>query len=322
MRSALFLAGVVLLGCPAPKKVAQDPAVIATVNGELISKPEFEAELSRELQALDTRARSPEQIEPFKRALLQTLIERALLLQAAKTLNVTVAPEEVDRRVLRLASDYPAQGFDEALSSGQLSGNELRRKTAILLTIEKLFREHLYPRVAVTEEEIRSFHESHAEQLQAPEEVRASQLVVKDLEEAKRLLVQLKAGKKFADLARRYSLSPDAKVGGDLGFFPRGQMPPSFDEVVFKLNVNQVSEVVSTEYGYQLFKLVERRPARKRELAETRPQIEERLLREAREKAQTAYLKSLKDKAEVHINEVTLSAATGKSRAGPAGFEP
>ena len=59
-------------------------------------------------------------------------------------------------------------------------------------------------------------------------------------------------------------------MGGDLGFFPRGQMPPAFDEVVFKLRPGQVSDVVSTEYGYHLFKVMEFKPAGKRDFAEVR----------------------------------------------------
>ncbi|RYZ33580.1 MAG: foldase, partial [Myxococcaceae bacterium] len=259
--AALILGAGVLgqAGCRPPTQEGPDPTVVATVNGESLSRTDFEQELGRELATTEGPEPTPEEVEPFKRALVDTLVKRMLLLQAAKQNNIAVTPEEVDRGVLRLSGDYPAGNFNEVLAQGQLSMAELRAREASRLTIEKLFTHHVYSRVAVTEEELRAYYAAHEADFQEPEEVHAAQMVVKGLDEARRLQVQLKSGKKFSDLARRYSLSADAKVGGDLGFFPRGQMPPAFDEVVFKLGVGQVSDVVSTEYGYHLFKVLERR---------------------------------------------------------------
>jgi peptidyl-prolyl cis-trans isomerase C/foldase protein PrsA len=183
-----------------------------------------------------------------------------------------------------------------------------------LLVTEKLFQEHVYARVAVTEGEIRSHYEAHRDEFREPEQVHAAQIVVKGLDDAKRVQQQLRSGKKFADMARKYSLSPDAKVGGDLGFFPRGVMPPQFDEVAFKLGVNQVSDVVTTDYGFHLFKVLEKRPPRAGDLPEARTRIQEKLLKEKREQAQLEYLQSLWRKAKIYINERALAAVLVKPR--------
>ncbi len=313
--SFLPLSMVVLaMGAACNKPPQEDPSalVVATVNGEVLSRADFEQELWRELASTEAPQRTPEEVEPFKRTLLDTYIHRMLLLQAARKNNITVTDEEVDRGVLRLSGDYPAGNFNEVLAQGQLSMDELRTREASRLTIEKLFAHHVYSRVAVTEEELRSWYAAHEADFNEAEQVHAAQIVVKGLDEARRLQVQLKAGKNFADLARRYSLSADGKVGGDLGFFPRGQMPPAFDEVVFKLPVGQVSEVVSTEYGYHLFRVQERKPARKREFSEVRQLVEAKLLEKKRAEAQEAFEKELRDKAQVQVNEATLQAIRGK----------
>jgi len=145
-----------------------------------------------------------------------------------------------------------------------------------------------------------------------PEQVHAAQIVVKGLDEAKRVQAQLKAGKKFADLARRYSLSADAKVGGDLGFFPRGQMPPAFDAVVFSLRPGQVSDVVSTDYGFHLFRVIELKPARKRDFTEVRKQVEARIVKVKQAEAQESFEKELQAKAKIWVNEPTLQAIRGR----------
>ncbi|WP_047861560.1 peptidylprolyl isomerase [Archangium gephyra] len=311
--AALALA-VGLAGCNKKDKEDPDANVVATVNGEVLSRADFEQELGRELasSANESGQHTPEDVEPYKRALLETLISRMVLLQEARTHNVTVSPEEVDRGVLRLSSDYPAGNFNDVLAQGQLSMAELKAREAARLTIEKLFTNHVYTRVAVTEEELRAYYAAHETEFSEPEQVRAAQIVVKGIDDARKVQAQLKSGKKFADLARKYSLSADAKVGGDLGFFPRGQMPPAFDQVVFYLSPGQVSDVVETEYGYHLFRVLEKKSGRKLEFTEVREQVETKLLAQRRAEAQETYEKELRTKAQVWVNEATLQAIRGR----------
>ncbi len=319
-RLALLVTCVALVGCPQQQKPKQDPTVVATVNGEVLSRVDFERLLAREAQAMEGNGpRTPEQVEPYKQALLETLIERALLMQAARAANVTVTTEEVDRRVLALSSEYPAGTFDEALAKSQTSRAALTRSTREQLTIEKLLTQEVHSRVAVSEEQVRQYYDEHTADFAEPEQVHAQQIVVKGLDEAKRVQQQLWQGKKFQDLARRYSLSPDARVGGDLGFFARGTMPPAFDEVVFKLSVGGTSEVVSTEYGFHLFRVSEKKPARKRELAEVRGLIEEKLLSSLRSDAQKAYVAALRARAGIVVNDETLVLVSGHTAPAQSG---
>ena len=310
---------LLLSACSQQQKPQQDPNVIATVNGEVISRQDFEQELGREAAAMEgVAARTPEQIEPYKQTLLDTMIERLVLLQAARLAGITITAEETDRRMLALASEYPAGTFDDALSQSQTSRAELARKTREQLTIEKLFQEQVFSRVAVTEEQIRQYYDEHADELSEPEQVHAQQIVVKVLDEAKRIQQMVYAGKKFGELARRYSLSPDARVGGDLGFFKRGEMPPAFDEV-FKLSVGQVSEVVSSDYGFHLFKVLEKKPARRREVVDVRGAIEQKLLARLRSEKQQDFVRALRQKADIKINDHVLPMVTGRTVPGQAG---
>lgn len=309
---ALTWGALALVGCTKPPQETPDANVVATVNGEVLGRAEFEQELWRELASAEAPERTPEEVEPFKRALLDTLLKRMLLLQEAKQYNLSVTPEEVDRQMLRLSGDYPTDNFSDALAQGQLSLAELRARESQRLLIEKLYTHHIYSRVAVTEEELRAYYAGHEAEFHEPEQVHAAQIVVKGLDEAKRVQAQLKSGKKFADLARRYSLSADAKVGGDLGFFPRGQMPPAFDEVVFNMRPGQVSEVVSTDYGFHLFRVIEFKPARKRDFTEVRKVVEGRIVKLKQAEAQESFEKELQAKAKIWVNEPTLQAIRGR----------
>jgi peptidyl-prolyl cis-trans isomerase C/foldase protein PrsA len=298
---------LLLNSCAREGKVPAEGAYVAEVNGELISRQEFERELRQEAggsQAFE--ALSASALEVLRREVLRTMIDRTLLLRAAQQMNVFVSPQELERELLRLRSDYPSDGFERALAEGQLSLAELKRKTGALLAIEKLFQQQVYSRVAVTEDEVRRYYEEHPGEFEQPEQVRAAQIVVKTMDEASQIQRQLRSGHTFAELARKHSLSPDAKLGGDLGFFPRGRMPPQFDEVAFKLPINQVSDIVSTPYGFHLFKILAKKQTSRRPLREAHGQIEQRLLADKRERAQTDFIEGLRSKANIKVKPAAM----------------
>lgn len=86
----------------------------------------------------------------------------------------------------------------------------------------------------------------------------ALHILVKTREEAEKLKQQLASGKKFADLARKHSLCPSGKKGGDLGEFGRGQMVPEFDKVVFGKPTLEVHGPIRTKFGWHLIKTLSR----------------------------------------------------------------
>lgn len=90
-------------------------------------------------------------------------------------------------------------------------------------------------------------------------QVRASHILVSSLEEANRILIELRKGIEFEALARRNSSCPSAEKGGDLGFFAKGQMVKEFEDIAFSMKVGEVSKPVKTQFGYHLIKVIERK---------------------------------------------------------------
>lgn len=295
-------------GCKRESDADRVGDVVALVNGEELSREDFARELRRELSGGELPDPTQEQLEPLRRALLDSTIERMLILQEARKLEVGVSDDDVDRQLLRMAAQFPADRFEDALGQSALTRAEFKRRTRERLTIEKLFATRVYPRVAVTEAELRAAFTERAAEFEAPEQVRMLQIVVREADEAQRLRNQLRAGKSFGELARRFSLSADAKVGGDLGFFPKGRMPAVFEEWAWKLPLNQISEVVESEYGFHLFQVVGRRPAARPDFAEARVALEKRLVAERQQAAERAWVEALKSRAEVTISEATLQS--------------
>ncbi len=95
------------------------------------------------------------------------------------------------------------------------------------------------------------------------EQVHARHILVATEAEAQAAIKRIKAGEKFADVAKAVSTDTATKdKGGDLGWFPKGIMVPEFDAVAFSLPVNQISDPVKTSYGYHVIEVLEKDPNR------------------------------------------------------------
>ncbi|MFC4322151.1 peptidylprolyl isomerase [Litchfieldia salsa] len=87
--------------------------------------------------------------------------------------------------------------------------------------------------------------------------VKASHILVEDEATAKEVLAKLEEGKTFEELAAEYSSDGSAAQGGELGWFPKGQMVPEFEEAAFTLGKGEVSEPVKSQFGYHIIKVTE-----------------------------------------------------------------
>lgn len=87
---------------------------------------------------------------------------------------------------------------------------------------------------------------------------KARHILVSTEEACEKLKKEIEAGADFAESARKYSLCPSGKQGGDLGEFGPGQMVKEFDQVVFSAEVGKVQGPVKTQFGYHLVEVTER----------------------------------------------------------------
>ena len=170
---------------------------------------------------------------------------------------------------------------------------EKRKIRYVLLDIEAM-----RGKVVVPPADIEKAYNSSIEQYTTPEQVRASHILLKtegktdaDVKaKAEAILKQAKAGADFAELAKKNSEDEsNAKNGGDLDYFGRGRMVPEFDQAVFAMQPGQISDLVKTQYGYHIIKLVDKKSAATRSLAEVRQQLTDQLAYE-RAQAQAAAL--------------------------------
>lgn len=129
----------------------------------------------------------------------------------------------------------------------------------------------------MTEERLAKAYEVFVAENPPTEQIRASHILVEAKESAQAIVAEVRSGGDFAEVARRESTGPSASAGGDLGYFEKGQMVPTFAEAAFALEVNEVSDPVQTQFGWHVIKLANRRQTPPPSLDEVREELTQRL---------------------------------------------
>lgn len=168
--------------------------------------------------------------------------------------------------------------------------NELLQKTLLSQIAKK----------EVTEDTMKARYQQMIAKKSGEEEIKVSHILVDTEGEAKQILQTLKSNKaSFAELAKEKSKDPGSKsLGGELGYFTKGQMVPAFEEAAFKLEVNQISNPVKTDFGWHIIKLYDRRKITLPEYNKIKNNIKSELESEAIQN----YLQGEIAKAEIKFN--------------------
>ena len=298
---------LLVAGCN-PRHRKDDRVILANISGMPIYLDEFKRELARSKLETDDQGAPPADSEDAqKHAVLDDLIDRKLLLQEVERRNVAVPIDDIDTAYNRLRAGWKDDEFAAQLKEKDMTPAELKSELRNVLAIRKLFRDNFFSRVAVTDQEIETYVRAHPDELVQPEQVHAKQIVVKTVEQARKIANEIHQGLPFEDAAMKYSQSPDAKGGGDLGYFIRGVMPGVFDDTCFGLTPGEVSKPVSSSYGFHLFKVVEKLPSRTLTLADVRDRIELILRHDKERDSQAAKVKELRAAATIVIKEDRLA---------------
>ncbi|MGV3518487.1 peptidylprolyl isomerase [Luteitalea sp.] len=295
-----------------PAKPVPDvlPAIVARVNGVAIPSAELEKAI-RNLEANVGNQIPAERRSEIYRGILDQLVEMRLLEQEAAARNIKATDAEVAAGIEQMKKQAPnAEAFTKALASRKMTEADLRNEARQRLAVDKLLTAEVEPKAAVTEADIADFYKKNPQFFMQPEAVRASHILLKaDTPEAKAaakakaqdLLTQIKGGADFAALAKQHSNDGSAQAGGDLGFFPRGQMVKPFEDAAFALKAGEVSPIVESEFGYHIIKSSERRDARTVPLAEVSDRIAQALRQQKQQQLAQEYVQSLKTKGKVEI---------------------
>jgi parvulin-like peptidyl-prolyl isomerase len=235
----------------------------------------------------------------------ENVIERLLLQQAAIRDPEPLEETDVEDAYRDLLQDYG--GRDSFYQRHELSleqepevKDDIRKRLLLKRKMDKIAAGVPTP----TSDEAHRYYEEHRDEFVVPETVHAAHIIKQVRpdqnpqpveEEMRQILKKLRNNADFSEMARQHSDCPDR--GGDLGFFPRGQMVEPFEEVVFKLEPGGVSDVFRTEFGWHIAKVFEKRESELRPFEYVDESIQERLREEATQSALEQFIDLEREKA-------------------------
>ena len=321
-----------------------DP-VIAKGNGFEIKRSELDEMMTRIKSTAAARGQTipPGQLIQIEGRVLDQLIQTRLLLQKATDADRSNGVQKINLQMSNLLTQVGSQeALDRQMKASGTTMAELRSKASQELTAWVV----VLPRelnVAVTDAEVKQFYDdtNHSADFEQPEMAHVRHILSltmdpvthaplsADQQQTKRkqiddILKRIRSGADFAALAKQYSEDPSSKDnGGEMPAFPRGQMAPEFEAAAFSLTNNQVSDVITTAYGYHIIKLLDKTPAKKLVLTDkvslgdvtVAAKIKDFLTQQKTEKLAPAYLEKLKKAADVQILDADLKAAAAAAAA-------
>lgn len=287
--------------------------VVATVNGEAILQSTFEQAVRIEAMNYDpVLLHDGKRVAAMKTRVLDTLVNNTLLSQEAVRADIRPTEEELAEVYNQFKGRYTEEAFQKMLSLKGISYDVWKMLRRQQYLIERLAEQRETKGKAITAAAIEQYYRDHHDEFVEPESVHVRQLVTDKESTAKTLREKILKGANFAQLAMEYSLTPDGKNGGDLGYIPKGTFPAVFDQVCFRLPTGAMSDVVQSEYGYHLFKVLDRRPGRVISLNDARPQIEAALRHEATEQGYHDWVETLRHQAKITIHKDRVADVTVK----------
>lgn len=279
--AGLFVLSLSLMGCPSSyQKLSTKP--VEKVNDHVLTSKQFANQLARRLRNFDAlAAKDPNNIHRIKEEILRDFLVKSLTLDWARAQNIVISETMLDKEVDKLRGNYPDDlSFRRALAQENLSFSEWREELRYSLVENEVFKKLNEKVKAPSDEEIKRYYEDNKERYKRKERIYIRQIVVDEDAKADAIKTDLKTTD-FAELAKKYSITPEGKTGGVVGWIEKGTVD-YFDPL---FSAGSGLQTVKSPWGVHLVRVEKKAPATTLSLDEVKPQIL-RALRAQREQAE------------------------------------
>lgn len=264
----LFLS-INLFGCQFnSQKVANSP--VQKVNEHSLTAKEFSIRLARKMKNFDAlAAKNPDNIERAKNEILREFLIQSLILDWSKKNNLAVDSAELEKEINKFRSHYPDDmAFRRSLAKENMSFSEWKTQTEFRLLEQLVFKklnENIKP---ISPDEIKNYYDEHKDRYQKKERILIRQIVVNEQAKAEAIVNDLKT-KDFAEMAKTYSITPEKKQGGLIGWIEKGTVD-YFDPLFSNSSGNKIIE---SPFGYHIVRVEKKMAASVTPLEDVRTQI-------------------------------------------------
>ncbi|HKN18669.1 MAG TPA: peptidylprolyl isomerase [Dissulfurispiraceae bacterium] len=288
----------------------------AIVNGAPIDRAEFDGELLTVQKAVLGYGKpiTATQVASIQKEVLESMVRREILYQESRKAGIKPDENAVDKELKALKQQFANETeYKNELSRRNISEGILRSRIERNSAVQQYIERQFAAKVTVTDSDMVSYYQSHLDLFKQSLLLRVSHILIltdPKWEEARKqearrkadqIMKDLKNGKDFAAIAREQSDSPTRANGGDLGYIKAGQLEKQFESAVLALKPGETTDLISSEYGFHIFKLTEKKPETVLAYENVKDKIKQFLREEKAKQEADLFAKNLREKARVEI---------------------
>jgi peptidyl-prolyl cis-trans isomerase SurA len=278
---------------------------------------------------------------------LRDLIDQQLLLQKGKDLGITGDTELIKRldEMRKQMNLETMEDLEKAAEAQGASYEDFKQNLRNQIITQKVISEQVGQKLAMNKDEERKFYDQHKADMERPEEVRLSEILIAPKTPVKPngvdgkpeppteaetetalaaakvkaddVLEQLHKGVKFEDLSKKYSDGPSAKEGGDLSYFKRGTLSKELEDKVFALKGGETTDTVRTKQGYVILQVTEHQMAGIPSFKEVESRIQDALYMQKLQPALRAFLSTLREEAFIDVKTGYIDSGASAKQTQP-----
>lgn len=292
--------------------------IAATVNDEIITYLELNREYAMVLKEEEKRGTvsTPEAKIKLKKDVLDSMVDRKLVNQKIKELNIVISEEEIRQSIedIKRQNKMSQEALVSALIGQGMNFDQYKVQMKEQLERLRLMSQEVKSKIQVSEREIKEYYEANRATYSEDPTYRARHIFLKvdkkaSNEEIKKVMakaadvtLEARSESDFAALAKKYSDDPGAKNdGGDLGTFKKGEMLPEIESVVISMKPGEISELVTTTAGFHIIKLEEKNEGKLKPFESVKASIDDLLYKKKSEERFKQWAEELRKGAAVDI---------------------
>ncbi|HYH00014.1 MAG TPA: peptidylprolyl isomerase [Terriglobales bacterium] len=344
MKRAFLLPVIVCLltlGAFAGDSVIEE--IIARVNNQIITRSELQRskeQMANEIRQQYSGAEAEQKLQQGEQNILRDLIDQQLLIQKGQDLGITADTELIKALdQIRKQMNLPdMESLEKAAQQQGISFEDFKLAKKNEIITQQVIGREVGSHIQITAEETKQFYEEHKAELERPEQVRLSEILISTEvkgedgtasadptpeqvaaaeKKAKDIHEQLVKGAKFEDLAKQFSEGPTAADGGDLQYFRRGTLSKELEDKTFAMKPGDFTEPIRTKQGFVILKVTEHPAAGIPPLKEVEPQIQNAIYMKKLQPELRKYLTKLREEAFIDVKQGYLDAGASPNQTKP-----
>jgi peptidyl-prolyl cis-trans isomerase SurA len=302
--------------------------IVARVNNDAITLSDVQKadQALHEEIAHDCQGCSQEKMEEIykekQKDLLRDLIDQSLLVERAKDMGISVETDVIKRldEIRKQNNLGSMEELEKAVESQGYGWEDFKSQIRNSLLTQEVIRREVGSHINIPNDDVKKYYEEHQKDFNRPETVMLSEIFLstqgKSPEEmssvekkAEDLRNRVVKGEDFNEIAKHFSEGSTAKDGGELGTFEHGQLAKQLEDIVFKMDKGQMSEVIQTKEGFEVLKVEAHFEAGLQPLDKVENEIMNRIYSQKMQPTMRDYLGQLREQSYVMVKPGYIDSA-------------